>query len=338
MKLFNETPKVEQIENKPEDKDENPSLLNDDTRKLLQTVDFTGLKLNNTVQKVIDKVQEENNADLDNPLGDLDDSGFSFKMTKYSDLPPNERAAVNQLLRSIMVESGEAGKALNPVNKALKKEIEESAAYMDSLFKNMQKKIKKEVTSDDTPQEEKVIAEEPPKKPIVKKTPSVPDEPVKEAEKDPEITEQDKQRFVLSVLNNEPYTETLNLFSDAIQITYQTLSPQMIDMLACALASVTEDTTIPPFLKTSFVSKYSTAVQVEYLVINHSEVVLPSIIPTNDFNSLSEQFLTRYQTLTKALNNVVVFAAINDNLTLFNKKCQFLSSKAFDENFWKPIQ
>jgi hypothetical protein len=157
-------------------------------------------------------------------------------------------------------------------------------------------------------------------------------------EKEPEITEHDKQRFVLSVISNEPYTETVSFFGGAIQVTYQTLSAQMIDMLTCALGFVADDQTIPAIMRQSFVIKYSTAAQVAGITFSNGAIALPPITATNDFNKLSESFMNRYNAITKNLASAVVVGALTNNLDAFNHKCRFLSSKAFDENFWKPIQ
>jgi hypothetical protein len=339
MKFFDEKPTLTPAAVEPAE-DESFDILDANKKDLLRRVDFSGMKLSKPVQRVIDQLQQESDLNLDAPLGESSNAGFSFPMVKYSQLKGEERIAANKILREIAL-SADDGNQVTTVGPKLQKEINESAEFMNGLFEKLANKVKAGLA------EEGVVPSQP--EPV--NTP----EPVREAAPvqqtitqasftspaeipDPEITDVDKQRFVISVLTNEPYSETISLFNGSMVVTYKALSAQTIDMIACALSVITEDKTIPPFLKTSFVVKYSLAAQISEITIKGHSLTLPTLTPTNDLSDLSDQFLARYNAITKSISNVVIITAITDNMTLFNKKCQILAAKAFDENFWKPTQ
>jgi hypothetical protein len=329
MKLFNE----------PEQHVAAPSAvpqidLSDDAKELLRQVDFSGLHMNPSVQKVVDQIQQEN-IDLDTPLGDPA-NGVIKKTVKYNDLKGDERTVVNKLLRSVAIDVGADKAQNNPdMSPQLAKEAQEASQFMDVLFDKLRNHIN---NADNAPQQ---TAAQPAHQPTAQRqafTPPPAYKPAVEAPEEPEITDQDKQRFIVSILANEPYSETVELFNGSMSVTYKTLNVQTLDMIACALSYITADITVPSLLKTSFVVKYSMAAQIVSIEVNGQQAALPAITPTNDFQKLSQQFLDRYNAITKSIANAPIITAITDNIAVFNKKCQFLSQKAFDENFWTPIQ
>ena len=153
-----------------------------------------------------------------------------------------------------------------------------------------------------------------------------------------EVTEAQKEKFVLSVVHNQPYSETVSFFGGRVQVTFNSMSTHEHDYVTAINNEVANRNDITPKEKYDFYLRSYFVFGVMELVIGDNRHTFNRLDVSNDIKDGVNLVINRCNEIIEKISNGELFLLLCNEVFKFNMRYRRLVSMGVNSDFWQPIQ
>jgi hypothetical protein len=317
--------------------------LPEELRRQIVNVDFSETKLQPNLKEAIEYIQKESSAKppVNAPLGQKPTVSFdAVKKVSYSELPEEQRVAVNEALTNF----NEVMRTFSEQNNI---KINNNDALTFGSVNEVQQHIN-EVWAQQAAEPTTTVVTAPPveapslpqyERPVIRTTSTICPYCNHDIRQEiPEVTKEQKQNFLLSIVSGSPYRETLSLFDGKVLIKLRSLTVDESDLINIVVERIQQDQTVPSAIKTSVDTRAFLTMYIETITIGDRVITLPGIrFDANDLDASCQALYAKFDQIKKVCNSVDLLRTIAHECSLFYARYARMLTLATDPNFWKPM-
>jgi len=153
-----------------------------------------------------------------------------------------------------------------------------------------------------------------------------------------EFTDKQKEDFVVAVVSNQPYTETLPFFGGNVQAKFKALTTLEQDAIESAVENVNKRTDISAADRFAFYTRSYLAVALTELTLGETPHRFTDVAISDVADETVNAILLRCQALLTLIPNGELFRLLANEAVKFQFKVRQLAAKGLNADFWQPIQ
>ncbi len=156
-----------------------------------------------------------------------------------------------------------------------------------------------------------------------------------------DITDDQKQQFVLSVIARKPYAETIYLFNGSLKATFTVMHVNDSDVFAEVIVSLLKNNNDNNSnYKNLLVDRFLLASVLSKLQIHQMPEPLPvlKLAECKSTDEATKQLMDKVNAITKLLVCNELITAVSRQAVEFLARYRRLAAACASPDFWKPIQ